>query len=94
MIEERDIVEDIFTRIRKILGQEYQGDIAGKIDTEEQRIRQEWGGSETYVSKKRGNEQKREQALQDLKRGIPANEVSRKTGISRAQVYRLLKGKK
>lgn len=93
MIEERDIVEDIFTRIRKILGQEYQGDIAGKIDTEEQRIRQEWGGSETYVPKKRVNKQKKEQALQDLKKGVPANEVSRKTGISRSLVYELLKRK-
>ncbi len=94
MTHDSDIVEDIFARVKQILGDEFKGDIAIKLKNEEEKVRQSWGGSHQYVSNQRWrNRKKKEQALEDLNKGVPVNEVVKSKGISRTEVYRLLKRK-
>lgn len=90
MTRERDIIEDIFARIREILRGQYERE----LEQEEARVREDWGGTEPYIAKRRVREEVKKQALNDLNHGVPMNDVVSKTGISRAQVYRLLKHRK
>ena len=90
-MRQKDIVEDIFFRVKTILGQEFSNEIADK--QEEQRIRNEWGGSEPYIPK-RNKERANQKALEQLKQGIPVKKIASNTGISVAQAYILLKRKK
>lgn len=87
MTKEKDIVEDIFFRVKEILGAEFKGQIALRLEKEEERVRVDWSGAGHYVPKKNNKKKVRE----ELARGTPVSELSNKTGISRAQVYRLLK---
>lgn len=91
MTQDADIVEDIFARVKQILGDEFKGDIAIKLKNEEEKVRQSWGGTEPYISKRRNKSEIKNKVLNDLSHGVPVNEVSKSSGISRAQVYRLLK---
>ncbi|AKH39150.1 MULTISPECIES: helix-turn-helix domain-containing protein [Nitrosomonas] len=88
MIEEKDIVEDIFSQIREIMGNQFHGEIFLKLTQIEARVRQKWGGTEPYVPKSR--EKKRAKAANDLKNGMSPKDVMKTTGISRSEVYKLL----
>ena len=85
-----DIVDDIFCRVKNILGEEFKGEIILKLEQEEQRIRQDCGGTEPYIAK-RSKEKAKEKAIDALKRGDPIKKVVNDTGISRTQVYMLLR---
>lgn len=89
-MKEKDIVEDIFFRVKNILGHEFKGEIVLKLEQEEQRIRQDWGGTEPYIPK-RAKEKAKQKAMEALRNGEPIKKVVNDTGISRTQVYLLLK---
>ncbi|MXS85302.1 AlpA family phage regulatory protein [Nitrosomonas sp. HPC101] len=89
-----DIVEDMISRVMDVLNIRSGSEPAARLNEVEQQIRQAWGGTEPYILRCRRRDKMREQALQTLAKGLPLKEVVRKTGISRAQVYRLLKLKK
>lgn len=91
MSREKDIVEDIFFRIKAVLGHEFNGAIEIKLDEEEKRIRMDWGGTEPYIPKKKDRTKAKQIALEQLNRGVPIKNVVNDTGISRTQVYMLLK---
>jgi len=91
MTKRSDIVDDIFTRIKDVLGDEFKGQIVVRLEQEEVRIRQDWGGTEHYVLKKRDREKKKAQAMEELKRGARICDVVNSTGISRTQIYKMLK---
>lgn len=94
MTQDADIVEDIFTRIKEILGDKFDGEILVRLENEEKKVRQSWGGVHRYVSNERWkNKKKKEQALKDLNNGASVNNVVKERGISRAETYRLLKRK-
>ncbi len=93
MTQEADIVEDIFSRVKQILGDEFKGEIAIKLKNEEEKVRQSWGGTESYVAKRKNSKESKKQALTDLNRGVPVKEVIKRSGISRTRVYELLKRK-
>lgn len=67
---------------------------AARLHAVEQQVRQTWGGTEPYIPKHSCQDKIREQVLQNLTPGVSVQDVARQTGISRAQVYRLLKIKK
>lgn len=89
-----DIVEDMLSRVMDALNIRSGDASSARLHEVEQQIRQEWGGTEPYIPKYRRRDKIREQALQTLAKGMPLKEVVSRTGISRAQVYRLLKLKK
>lgn len=91
-MKEKDIVEDIFYRVKNILGHEFKGEIVIKLEQEEQKIRQDWGGTEPYIPK-RAKEKAKQKAIAALKKGDPIKKVVNDTGISRTQVYMLLRNK-
>ena len=93
-MKEKDIVEDIFFRVKAILGHEFKGEIVLKLEQEEQRVRMDWGGTEPYIPKKRDRNKEKQKAIDDLNRGVPIPKVVNDTGISRTQLYVLLKKRK
>lgn len=93
MMRDVDIVEDIFARVREILGDRFAGEISVKLAEEEDRVRQAWGGTEPYVAKRRDRGCIKKMAMDKLNHGAPIQAVVNETGISRAGIYRLLKRK-
>lgn len=93
-MKEKDIVEDIFFRVKAILGPQFKGEIVLQLEQEEQRIRMDWGGTEPYIPKKRDRNKLKQKALEDINRGVPIPKVVNDTGISRTQVYMLVKRQK
>lgn len=89
MIHDKDIVEDIFFRVKKILGAEFNGEIVLLLEKEKEKVRIDWAGTEPYIPK---NTYKKK-VKQELARGTPIHDLPMKTGISRRQIYRLLKQK-
>lgn len=89
-----DIVEDMISRVMDALNIRSGCESAARLHEVEQQIRRIWGGTEPYILKNNHRDKIREQALQNLAKGLPVQDVVSKTGISRAQVYRLLKIKK
>lgn len=95
MDDTTDIVEDIFSRVRQILGSRFDGEIAIKLEREENFVRKAWGGSDIYIPKIKRCSRKitKEAAISDVNNGIPVKEVIKNRGISRTEMYRLLKRK-
>ncbi len=91
MKKENDIVDDIFTRVKAILGDEFNGQIVVKLEDIETRIRQDWGGTEPYISKKRDIEKRKSIALEKLKEGKSLKEVAKQAGICETYVYMMRK---
>ena len=91
MINRSDIVDDIFCRIKVILGNEFAGQIIMKLEQEEKKIRKDWGGSASYILKKRDIEQRKAIALQKIREGISVVEASKIAGISHRCAYTMLK---
>lgn len=91
MKKENDIVDDIFTRIKAILGDDFQGQIVVKLDDVETKIRQDWGGTEPYIARKRDIEKKKADALDRLKSGLSVSEAAKLSDISESSIYRMLK---
>jgi len=91
MTKEKDIVEDIFSRVRSILGDEFKDQIIIKLEQEEIKIRHDWGGTEPYIAKKRDREKRKQEVKEELNRGSTIKEVTRKTGICRTVIYDMLK---
>lgn len=87
-----DIVDDIFTRVRSMLGDDFEGKIEIKLDEVENDVRKYWGGRDAYVTKKNGRKI-RENALREINNGTPISVVIQKYAISRTGVYSLLRRK-
>jgi len=85
-----DIVEDIFLRVKNILGNDCNLEIRSKLEDEEYKVREDWGGTEPYILKK-NKERAKQRAIEALKNGATVKQVVSDTGISRTQVYMLLK---
>lgn len=93
-MREKDIVEDIFCRVKTILGPQFSGEINLKLQQEEKKIRNDWGGTEPYIQKKCDRTELKRLAIEQVNQGIPVHKVVKNTGISRTQVYFLLKTRK
>lgn len=95
MDDTTDIVDDIFSRVRKILGNNFNGDIALRLENEECAVRRHWGGVDTYVPKikRRQRDIAKKNALNEINKGVRVIDAAKKNGISRAEVYRLLNKK-
>ena len=91
MIDDKDIVNDIFLRIKQILGPEFKGQIKVLLEDEESAVRKDWGGSEPYIQKKPKN--KRIKVVEKITEGKSIDVIASESGINRATVYRLLKRK-
>lgn len=91
MKKENDIVDDIFTRVKAILGDEFKGQIVVMLEDEEIRIRKDWGGTEPYISKKMDIEKRKAIALEKLKEGKSLKEAARQAEICETYVHMLRK---
>lgn len=93
MIDDKDIVNDIFLRVREILGPDFKGNIRMKLEKEEIAVRKDWGGAELYVNKHPERRERRKKVQENFKKGMTIPELMKEQGISRTQVYALLKRK-
>lgn len=91
MKKENDIVDDIFTRIKDILGDEFQGQIVVKLDDVETKIRQDWGGTEPYIARKKDIQKRKSVALEKLKCGLSVSEAAKQSGVSETLIYTMLR---
>lgn len=87
-----DIVEDIFLRVKNILGNDCNLEIRSKLEDEEYKVREDWGGTEPYILKK-NKERAKQRAIEALKNGATVKQAASDTGISRTLVYMLMKRK-
>lgn len=87
MKSDNDIVEDIFQRVRKILGENANAEITVRLEKEEANVRHEWGGADAYIAKTRS----KNRLKVELSRGTAIKDMPDRLGISRSTVYRLLK---
>lgn len=94
MSKGKDVVTDIFHRVRGILGTDWRIDIAVKLQQEELKVRRDWGGGVQYIRKDPDRSEAREKAVNLVRQGTPIKVVVKSTGISRSQLYLLLKSRK
>lgn len=94
MSKDKDVVTDIFHRVRGILGAQFSGEINIRLNQEELKIRRDWGGGVQYIRKDPDRSEAREKAVNLVRQGTPIKVVVKSTGISRSQLYLLLKSRK
>lgn len=87
MTKEKDIVEHIFFRVKEILGSEFKGQIALRLEKEEEKVRMDWACTRPYILKNKN----KKKIKTELAKGTLIKDLPEKTGISRRQIYRLLK---
>lgn len=88
-----DIVKDILVRVLEIAARgdgAFTESMAREIESQ---VRHEYGGTECYINKRPALDDRREKARVALDRGVPVKDVARSSGMSRATLYNLLKGK-
>lgn len=90
-MRENDIVEDMFYRVKEILGDGFEGEIVLKLEKAEQSIRQDWGGTEPYIAKRRISNTKKQKIIDDLRKGVPVKKVVNDSGVSVTYAYNLLR---
>lgn len=93
MIDDKDIVNDIFCRVKEILGPEFKGQIKVRLEKEESAVRKDWGGSDLYIQKRAKDNARHEIIDKKIREGKPVQQIAKESGISRATVYKLLKNK-
>lgn len=91
MIQDDDIIEDIFIRIKEVLGDEFQGQIVVKLAGIETKIRQDWGGTEPYIAKKRDIQKRKAAALEKLKQGLSVKLAAKQSDVSENYIYMMLR---
>ena len=84
-----DIVDDFLTRLAQHVP-DLQPDLRHQLEAS---LRQEWGGTKSYVAKRFGAATTAARLGANLRRQLPLKECFAQTGVSRATGYRLL-GKK
>lgn len=89
-----DFIGDVFGRIRTALEPYLDDETMMELDQLEDRVRYDWGGTSAYITKRPDRERIREQVLNELRRGVPIPKVASTTGVSRSEIYRILKRKK
>jgi DNA invertase Pin-like site-specific DNA recombinase len=94
-MSDSDIIEDLLAMVRA----EFPQCTDQQADRMDERIRSLWGGQRTHIAKnkhrKPGRAAKPPEVLQrayaDALGPAPTSEVTRRNGVSRATLYRLLK---
>jgi len=82
-----DIVNDMLERVRQACP-----DITeNQLSVIEHQIRNDWGGNETYIQKKRISTAQKQKAVDEYIGGRPVEVIRKKTGVSRSTLYRHLK---
>ena len=93
MIHDKDIVRDIFYRVKEVLGPEFKGEIAIRLEQEEKKVRMDWGGTEPYIRKIPDRDSVKSVVLEKIRSGSPVSKVSKDTGICKSKIYQLLRMK-
>jgi hypothetical protein len=82
-----DFVSDLLKRLKRLLPSISDQE----LESFEESIRNDWGGAEPYIAKKKISAEKKKRAVDEYIGGRPLKEIREKTGVSRASLYRHLK---
>ena len=90
-----DIVDDIFTRLKTILGDKFEGDVKLTLQKEEKAIRGTYGGCDWYIggNSRRDKQEALKIALVKVQNGVPVVQASKSVGINHNTVYKFLRKK-
>jgi transcriptional regulator of acetoin/glycerol metabolism len=80
-----DFVSSLLAKLKKLLPSATDD----QLTLIEDEIRTEWGGEEPYIAKT--DKRRKDKAVNQYIGGTPIKEIRKKTGISRATLYRHLK---
>ena len=92
MTVKTDLIDDIFDRVKNILGADSNATVKVALETEKNKLRLEHGGSNQYICKS-SKIDKKCIILSELRKGLTVKEISSSTGISRTLIYNYLKSK-
>lgn len=84
-----DLIKDVLDKVKRA-DPSFTEEMAKRI---EEQVRNEWGGSEIYIAKKRIPETAKQQAVKDYLDNKPIPEIQKNKGISRSTLYRAIKKK-
>ena len=89
----KDVVDDIFDRVKQILGDKFGGDVSISLEKEEKLVRRLYGGGSHYVGheKRRETDRAKQAAIVLIKQGVSVKEASKKAGVCHDVVYRILR---
>ena len=89
----KDVVDDIFDRVKQILGDKFSGEVSVMLEKEEKSVRKSYGGESHYIGhqKRRETDKAKQAALVLIKQGVSVKEASKKAGICHDVVYRILR---
>lgn len=89
----KDVVDDIFDRVKKILGDKFNGEVSVLLEKEEKSVRKSYGGESHYIGhqNRRETDKAKQAALVLIKQGVSVKEASKKAGVCHDVVYRILR---
>ncbi len=88
----KDVVDDIFDRVKQILGEKLGGEVSVLLEKEEKIVRRLYGGDMTYIghSGRRETAKAKQKALVMIRQGVSVKDASKKVGIGHMTMYRYL----
>lgn len=91
----KDVVDDIFDRVKQILGEKFTGEVSVLLEKEEKAVRVYYGGGRYYIGhiSRRESAQAKKVVLELMRQGMSAREAGKKAGICQDTVYRFLRKK-
>lgn len=92
MTVKTDLIDDIFDRVKNIIGADSNATVKIALESEKDKVRLERGGSSQYIFKS-SKVDKKCIILSELRKGLTVKEISSSTGISRTLIYNYLKSK-
>jgi Mor family transcriptional regulator len=84
-----DLIKDVLDKVRQA-DPSFTEEMAKRI---EEQVRNEWGGADVYIAKRRIPETAKEQAVKDYLDNKPIPDIQKNKGLSRSTLYRALKKK-
>lgn len=89
----KDVVDDIFDRVKQILGDKFNGEVSVLLEKEEKSVRKSYGGESHYIGhqNRRETDKAKQAALVLIKQGVSVKEASKKAGVCHDVVYRILR---
>ena len=89
----KDVVDDIFDRVKQILGEKFSGEVTVLLEKEEKEIRKIYGKDAHYVGsyERKLKAEAKKNALILIRQGVSVSQASKKSGISHNEMYKLLR---
>ena len=88
----KDVIDEMFERVKQILGEKFDGEVSILLENEEEAMRKKYGGESHFVGsyRRRGTQKAKKKALELIRQGVSVENASKKVGIGHMTMYRFL----